>query len=156
MASTYATTANLKARFENDATVAFLTDDQDTGTPDDAVLQAVIDRAEGEINSYAARKFAVPMAVTDAPFAAFMQAITLDMAVWYLVGHRGDIVSEAKQKGYDDAVLWLEKLGKGEVEPPMSSTPEATVTRDTQFAYGVGSDESSSNRKFTRSSQGGL
>ncbi len=156
MASTYAQVAALKARFENDATVAFLTDDAETGTPDTAVLQSVIDRAEGEINSYAATKFAIPMVVTDTAFAAFLEAMTLDIAVWYLVGQRGDIVSEPKQAAYDNVILWLEKLRKGEVEPPVAATPAATSTRDDQFAFGVGSDESSSNRNFTRASQGGL
>lgn len=156
MASTYATTAQLKARFADDATVAHLTDDTETGTPDDTVLQGVIDRAEGLINSFAARKYAIPMAVTDVPFAAFMQELTLDLAVWYLVGGRGDIVSVAKEKAYDDAVLWLERLAKGEVEPPMSQTPDATETRDPQFSYGVGSDLSGSQRTFTRESQRAL
>ena len=101
-------------------------------------------------------KFLVPMDVTDTAFAAFMQAITLNMAVWYLVGQRNDIVSDAKQKAYDDAVLWLEKLGHGDVEPPVAAAPSATTTRDDQFAYGVGSDLTTSHRKFTRASQSGL
>jgi phage gp36-like protein len=156
LASTYATVAEFKARFRSDADVAHLTDDAETGIPDDEVIQGVIDMAEGEINSYAARKYLVPMDVTDTAFAAFMRAITLNMAVWYLVGQRNDIVSDAKQKAYDDAVLWLEKLGSGKVEPPVAAAPEATTTRDPQFAYGVGSDAAASNRKFTRASQGGL
>ena len=153
----YAVVADLKARFENDRTVAFLTDDTESGVPSTDVLDEVINHAEGEINSYAARKFLVPMDVSgDTGFAAFMRSLTLDIAVWRLVGPRGDIVSEPKQAAYDNAILWLEKLGRGDVEPPTPDTVAGTTSRETDFAYGVGATDSQSERHFTRSQQSSI
>ncbi|KKM76399.1 hypothetical protein LCGC14_1380550 [marine sediment metagenome] len=152
----YATTTDLANRFENDAAVAHLTDTAETGTPDTDVLDEVISGAEGLINSYGARKYDIPFSTSDTGFASFLKSLTLDIAVFNLVGARGDLASEAKTTAYEKALEWLEKLAEGKVIPPATATQTTTAARDPVAAFGTAGTGDSSKRLFSRSTQANL
>lgn len=152
----YASTSDLVNRFEDDAAVAHLTDTADTGTPDTDVLDEVINGAEGLINSYAGRKFDIPFSTADSGFAAFLKSLTLDIAVFHLVGARSDLVSEAKTAAFDKAIEWLEKLAEGKVVPPAAATQDTTAARDPVAAFGTAGTGDSSKRLFSRKTQANL
>ena len=153
----YATQAELKARFEDDEAVAHLTDTAESGEPDTTVLDEVIDHAEGQVDSYCAMRFKVPLAVGDhASLAAMMRSITLDLAVYHLYS-RGHAVTEATVLLHDKAIEWLKEVAAGSVMLPSPDTEPTTVSRTPLLAHGT-SDTSSadSNRVFSRESQGAL
>ena len=152
----YATTTDLVNRFEDDAAVAHQTDTADTGIPDPDVLNEVINGAEGLINSYAGRKYDIPFSTADTGFASFLKSLTLDIAVFHLVGARSDLISEAKTTAFDKAIEWLEKLAEGKVVPPAAATQDTTAARDPIAAFGTAGTGDSSKRLFSRETQANL
>ena len=152
----YATSDDLANRFENDATVAHLTDTAETGTPDTDVLNELILAAEGEIDSYAGRKYLTPLTTTDTVLGNFLKSITLDLAVARLVGDRGDLLPEAKAAARDRAIEWLEKLAEGKVVLPAAATQPTTAARDPIAAFGTAGTGDNSNRLFSRATQANL
>lgn len=154
----YATQADLKGRYEDDREVAEMTLDVESGTPDTDVLDEVIDGAEGEINSYLANRYRVPVDVSgigDAQLTADLKSLTLDIACWRLET-RVNKVSESRQAAYDRAVSRLGELAKGTVLLPATAAPSESTSRADVSRYGTAGTGTDSNRLFTRSTQGKL
>ena len=153
----YTTTTKLKARFEDDEAVAALTDTLDsTGAPDEAVLAEVIADAEGEIDSYLAVRYKVPVSVSsDSVLANRLISLTLDIATVNLL-ERGDQVSEAQQRRRDRATAYLEKLSTGELLLPSAATLTTTETKEPLVAYGTAGTGDDSDRLFSRATQDGV
>jgi phage gp36-like protein len=153
----YTTTTKLKARFEDDEAVAALTDTLDqTGAPDETVLAEVINDAEGEIDSYLAPRYLIPVDVAShTVLANRMNSLALDIAVVNLL-ERGDQVSEAQQRRRDRATTYLEKLSKGELLLPSATTLTTTTTNEPLVAYGTAGDGDDTRRLFSRDTQDGV
>lgn len=153
----YATTADLKARFEDDAAVAFLTDTADSGTPDNDVLNEVINHAEGQVDAYSAVRFKVPLDVGDnAGLAAMMKSVTLDIAEYHLLA-RGRNVQEVTTAIHDKAIEWLKEIAAGTVMLPSAETEASTTSRTPLIAFGTANTTSDSSRRImTRETQGAL
>lgn len=153
----YTTTAQLKARFEDDEAVAALTDTlESSGAPDETVLTEVVNDAEGEIDSYLAVRYLVPVDVAShTVLANRMNSLALDIAVVNLL-ERGDQVSEAQQRRRDRATAYLEKLSAGELLLPSATTLTTTTTNEPLVAYGTAGDGDSSLRLFSRETQDGV
>ena len=152
----YATTAELTARFLNSTEAAFLTDVEESTTPDAAVQAEVINDSEGLIDSYLSTRYAVPVDVSgDTVLAARLKGVTLDLA-----GHRllvrQDLESDAKQRANDEAIDWLKGIAEGLVNLPSAATLPSTESENPQIAFGTAGTSDSSNRLFTRATQGGL
>ena len=151
----YAVIADVKARFEDDAERAAITDNEAVGVADDDVITEALDDAEGQVDSYAAVLYLVPLDVTDTRVAARIKSIVLDLTVWSLL-NRGDVVSNAKQRSYEQAIEWLKMLAKGEVQVPQPTTPSGTGSRDTASDWGTAGTTTASNRLFSRATQAKL
>jgi len=146
----YATTAQLTARFEDDATVAHLTDTAG-GAIDTAVLTEVLEGAESFINSFVAKRYLVPVVVSaDTGLAQVFNRNTLDLAQYDLLA-RGDLVSEAKTKLRDNVLQWCKDIASGVIVLPAASTPTSTASRSPVVDYGYGDADSDSERVFNRS-----
>lgn len=150
----YASNDELKARFENNEAVAHLTGTQESGTPDEAVLTEVLGNAEGDVESYAAVKYAIPLKVGDhTSLANQIKSKVLDLAVWYL-SVRAASVTEAIQLAYDNAIAWLEKLATGKVMLATNDTEPTSVSKEPLISIGTSdASDPSSERIFTRPSQ---
>jgi len=149
----YATSAEVKARFDNDAELAALTDNEENGVADEAVITEVLDDAEGEVDSYVGVRYKIPYDTTkSAVVKARLKSVTLDLAVWRLL-IRGDVISDPKQQSRDMAIEYLKALAVGDVVLPQTDTPETTDSREPLVAYGTAGTSSSSARLFSRSTQ---
>lgn len=153
----YATTADLKARFESDRNVAFITDTAESGVPDEDVLNEVINHAEGQVDAYCNMRFKVPLDVAGSTsLAAMMRSVTLDIAEYHLLA-RGRNVSEVTTALHDKAIAWLEKISAGEVMLPSPETEPTTTARTPLIAFGTANTTSDSSRRImTRETQGAL
>lgn len=150
----YATTAQLKARFEDDEEVSHLTDSADTGSPDETVLAEVLDDAEAEMNGYIGVRYSIPVTVSgNAILANRMKSLALDLAVVKLVGGRGGIISEAKRDLRTDAIAWLKGLAAGTIVLPSAVTEPSTQSREPLAEWGIAGTGSASQRVFTRATQ---
>ena len=152
--SHYASTANLKTRFADDLEIAFLTDTESTGTPDDDVLTDVVEAAEASINSRIGKRYLTPVVVSgNTELIALLKRMTLDLAEVFLM-MRGPSVSEAKQLQMDRVLEWADKVGDGTYVLSGAVTPPSTASRD-PLAQWSGSERTtpdSSPRVFTRTS----
>jgi phage gp36-like protein len=154
----YASTAELETRFEDDAELAYLTDNVAAGEPDDAVLTDVLEAAEGEINSGLAKKYATPVDVSvDSTLAALLKRKTLDLAEVYL-HRRGEDASEVKQDQLDQVLEWVDRIAKGERVLVGAVTAASTTSADPRATWTDTSRElpDTSDRIFTRQSGGRL
>ena len=150
MAGSYATTSELQARFNDTEELVQLTRNVDANTIDAAVLAEALQYAEGVINSYAGKLYAVPLDVGgDTGLAQMIKSTTLDIASWFLLSE-SDLVSEPRKARYDNAILWLEKVAAGDVVLPSARTEATSVSVEPDAVHGTAGTSSSSLRKFSR------
>lgn len=155
----YASTTELIARYKTVAEVEHLTGKASTDAAYTAVLNEVINGAEGEIDSAAAVMYEVPLDVAgDTVMAAFVKSMTLDLSVASL-HDRSRNVPIAIENARITRREWLDKLATGERRLPSSRTEATTVSRDPSSNWGTGntaSEDSRSNRVFSRTTMGSL
>jgi phage gp36-like protein len=152
----YATTAELKARFEDDIEVAHLTNTASTGVPDETVLAEVVNHAEGQLDSHIGMRYKIPVDVSsDTVLAAMLKSATLDVAVYHLLA-RGDVMPQAKIDARKAVVDWLKEIAKGEAILPSAATIDSTQSRDPIVSWGTAGTGDTSNRLFSRATQENL
>ena len=126
----YITNADIEERLGSAAYVQ-LTDDDGDGEPDAGVVDEARLAAEGEVNSYLARRFAVPIDLTvHADLADLLASITLDLAEYRLRGRRPPVPKDALDQ-HAHAIDWLARVAGGAVELPSAAPVAANATRGT-------------------------
>lgn len=137
----YIDNADITARVGNDTAVQLTTDSG--AVVDSVVLDEVRESAEGEVNGYLARRYAVPVDLTThTDLAATLKGFTLDIAVFRLHSRRPP-VTEAIREARTDAVKWLTAVSEGKVILPAAVTPASTTSDDPTPTWG-GSDATAS------------
>ena len=130
----YITSTDLEKRFGTAAKLAQFTNETGT-TPDTAVVAEVINSAEGEVNSYLAKRYAVPVNVSAyADAAATLKGVCLDLAVHNVHKRRPDVpetVAETRRA----AVQWLDRVAKGEVSLPAATPPASTTAESAGVVF---------------------
>lgn len=102
-----------------------LADQDGDGNEDNGIVQQQIDDAAGFIDSYASRRFAVPMPTTK-PLAA----LNARLARFYLREAKR-MLTEADLSSYESDTKWLVALGNGEVLPGSEPLPpKSQIIRD--------------------------
>lgn len=127
-----------------------LTDDEATGTPDTGRVTEAREGAEGEVNSYLARHYRVPIDLTAYPeLDAVLKSVVLDLAEYRLHARRPPVPFAVTQK-HDYAVLWLRRVANAEIVLPAD---KAVAEND---ARGPIADVLGAPRVFTRDELAGL
>ncbi|MBN1344513.1 MAG: DUF1320 domain-containing protein [Phycisphaerae bacterium] len=124
----YVTNADIEARLGSRAYVE-LTDDDGTGTADLEKVDEARLGAEGEVDSYLARQYAVPVDVTvDETLAGLLKSVTLDLVVFRLHCRRPPVPEDVLDCR-DAAIAWLGRVAEGEVVLQTSTELPAGETR---------------------------
>lgn len=125
-------------------TLVQLSDDDGDGVPDAAVVQEILEGAEGEADSHLARRYAVPVDLAAFPgVQAVLRSFVLDLAEYRLHARRPP-VPEDVQKKRAAAQEWFERVASGEVVlPSQAEIPGNPAT-------GIRSETSAAPRLFTR------
>ena len=98
-----------------------LTDDAGSGEINAAVLEAARADAEGEVNSYLARRYRVPIDTVSHPeVVGVLRAVTLQIVEYRLYSRRSSVPEDVVER-YEMAIKWLEKVADGEVHLPGDS-----------------------------------
>lgn len=98
-----------------------LTDDEATGAPDTGRVTEAREGAEGEVDSYLARQYRVPVNLTAYPeLESVLKSIALDLAEYRLHARRPPVPFAVTQK-HDYAVLWLRRVAEAEILLPAES-----------------------------------
>lgn len=149
----YATVAQLKARFLNDAELTILTDNEAEGIPNETVLGDVLDNAEGIADSFVGMKYLTPVPVAtlgDPVLSARMKSVVLDLAQFQLTARSGK-APDQMTKLYDDAIVYLTMLSEGKLVLPAATTLATTGARSAESNWGVAdADPDTTQRVFSR------
>lgn len=120
----YVTNSDIAERLGN-ATYVQLADDDGDGQADVGVVDEVRLAAEGEVNSYLARRYQVPIDLAaHADLADVIASFTLDLAEYRLHARRPPVPGDVKDKR-KQAVEWLKRIADGVIELP-AATPVAS------------------------------
>jgi len=99
---------------------AQLTDDTGLGSIDECKIIEALSGAEGEINSYLARRYAVPVQLAgEDALAGLLKSITLDLAEYRLNARRSPVPADVSRKR-EAAVQWLQSIARGLAVLPSS------------------------------------
>ncbi|MCZ6654863.1 MAG: DUF1320 domain-containing protein [Planctomycetota bacterium] len=150
----YASTAELETRFADTTEVEVLTNQAIGSGVDTAVLDDVIEVAEGEIDSALAQRFLTPVDVTlDTSLDALLKSKTLDLAEFYLY-RRGSKASQLAIDQHQEVLDWLDKIQKGERRLVGAVTVPSTVSGNPRAEWTDSGRElpDTSSRIFTRPS----
>ena len=113
----YASLTDLRERL-GDLVYVQLTNDVGTGVPDGDVAGEALGGAEGEANSFLARRYAVPVDATDEPeVAALLKSITLDLAEYRLHSRRSIVPEDVRLKR-EASLRWLQLVAAGQAVLP--------------------------------------
>jgi len=116
----YITNSDIERRLGSAAYVQ-LTDDAGTGSADETVVDAARVAAEGEVDSYLARRHRVPIDVdSNAELAGLLSAATLDVVAFALHGRRPPIPEDVALR-YRAVLSWLARVAEGAVVLPAAA-----------------------------------
>lgn len=105
-----------------------LTDDDGDGVADVGVVDEARLGATGEVDSYLARRYQVPVDVSaQAELSGVLASITLDLVEYRLRSRRPPIPADAVQQ-HSRAIDWLKGVSEGRIElPSTSGVPPSTA-----------------------------
>lgn len=125
----------------------------DPSTLDESILTSAIEKADSVIDAkLAAAKYAVPVDTSGEPgVASFLRTLSVDIAIWYAWHHPlCSDVPERVQKAYEQAIIMLDDIVKGEAALPAIDPLETTDAQGDVSRYG-GDD-----RQLTEENRSGL
>ena len=124
----YVTNADIEKRLGSQAYVQ-LTDDDGDGVADLGVVDEARLGAEGEVNSYLARRYSVPVDLSAHPeLADLLTSITLDLLEYRLRLRRPPVPQDVASKNAD-TVDWLKHVAAGRIDMPSAATVAANAAR---------------------------
>ena len=138
----YAVKQDIIDRYGDDILVTSF-DPDNTGSGDDDLITKSLATAQSEVDSYLAAFYDIPL--TTVPDIIVQR--TVDIAV-YLGSFRTDVMTDGKEKRYDDSVSWLKLVAKGTVQLALEEEPASKA--------GGAELTNAAERLFTRSTQDGL
>ena len=126
----YITNSDIEERLGTAAYIQ-LADDDGNGTADVGVVDEARLGAEGEVNSYLGRRYAVPISLTTHPdLAEVLASFTLDLAEYRLRLRRPPVPDDARRRR-DQAIEWLTRVAEGRIELPSAVGVAASTARGT-------------------------
>lgn len=126
----YITNADIQERLGNAAYVQ-LTDDDGNGQADVGVVDEARLAAEGELNSYLARRYQVPIDLAAHPdLADILASFTLDLVEHRLRARRPPVSKDVLAMRVE-AVKWLAGVADGSLGLPSATPVASNTTRGT-------------------------
>ena len=139
----YITNSDIEERLGSDTYVQ-LTDDDGDAVADVGVVDEARLGSEGEVNSYLARRFQVPIDLTAHPeLADVLATVTLDL-VEYRLRMRRPPAPDSSVRKRDQTIEWLRRVADGEIELPSTASVSPNTTR------GIVAGTSGSERTLSR------
>ena|ERR1039457_1134544 len=110
-----------------------LTDDDDSGVVNAAIVIAALEEASGRVESYCRQRYVTPLQQSDD-----VKALTLDITVYLLFSRRRESrIGDTVQQRFDQAIAFLKDISNGKASldqplsavQPQSGSGEVVVTR---------------------------
>lgn len=132
----YCTLADLMEELPADVLMR-LTDDAGAGEIDAGKAQRAIDTAAGEIDTYLGARYALPLSSVPPVLGKF----NADIAIYNLYSRVRETVPEMRQKRYDNAVRFLERVAEGKISLGLQPPPKPPAAGHFEKASRVESRE---------------
>lgn len=120
----------------SEAELIELTDDDELGVVDEAVVTQAIADADEEIDGHLAGVRTLPLS----PVPGILRKVSVDIALWNLHSRKDDTIPEIRKERYKRAVRFLEKvaegkitLGSGDPDPGAATDEAAYSAREQVF-----------------------
>ena len=124
----YITNEDIQTRVGPQAFVQLADDDGD-GVADVSIVNEIRLAAEGELDSYLAGRYALPVDLTAAPeLADLLASVTLDLAEYRLRVRRPPIPADVTRL-YEQTQRWLARIADGSIDLPAATPPAPATTR---------------------------
>lgn len=124
----YITNADIEERLST-ATYIQLTDDDGDGSADVGVVDEARLAAEGEVNSFLARRYGVPIDLTvHADLADVLASISLDLVEHRLRSRRPPVSTDAVRR-HAHAIDWLARVADGRIDLPSATLVASSTAR---------------------------
>lgn len=123
----YCTLDDLKKKLPEKVLIA-LTDDEGTGSVNQARVDEAIQSASDEIDVYIGKVAKLPLEQDEVP--PVLKSLCADMALYHLYSRLKEEVPATRSDRYRNALRLLEKILKGEVSIGLEPPPEAPPNRD--------------------------
>lgn len=120
----YSQLADIQENIPEDILVQ-LTDDDATGSIDEAKVAAAIARADSEIDAWCGGRYSVPFDTVP----AIIGELSADLATYYLYGRRQEIIPEARTDRYEANQALLKAISAGRVTLPGAASAKTGTTR---------------------------
>jgi len=120
----YATQADLVPLRLTQKDLTELTDDDNAGTVNAAIVTAALEEASGRVESYCRNRYVTPLQQSDD-----VKALTLDIAVYLLFSRRRETtIGETVQTRFDQAISFLKDIAsaKASLDQPTGSVQPQT------------------------------
>jgi phage gp36-like protein len=111
-----------------EATLVRLTDDEGAGAVNDERVQEAIESAAEEMDTYLGARYALPL-VSAVPI---LGKLNVDMAIFNLYSRVKETIPETRQKRYDNAVRFLEKVAEGKMSLGIQPSPDAPAASNVE------------------------
>ncbi|MCK4659164.1 MAG: DUF1320 domain-containing protein [Phycisphaerae bacterium] len=99
-----------------------LTDDSGSGAANTDVVDEARQGAEGEVDSYLARRYAVPIDLSaNSELTPLLMTVTLNLVEYRLHGRRPPVPADVLAKR-DAAIGWLREVALGVIELPSATS----------------------------------
>lgn len=124
----YITNADIEQRLGSDTYVQLADDDGD-GTADVGVVNEARIGAEGEVDSYLARRFQLPIDLAaHADIAGVLASFALDLVEYRLRLRRPPVPKDAVDR-HARAIEWLKRVADGTIDLPSAAGLAANTAR---------------------------
>ena len=124
----YITNADIEQRLGSDTYVQLADDDGD-GTADVGVVNEARTGAEGEVDSYLARRFQLPIDLAaHADIAGVLASFALDLVEYRLRLRRPPVPKDAVNR-HSRAIEWLKRVADGTIDLPSATGLAANTAR---------------------------
>lgn len=118
--ASYITSISVLYPFISSTVLAEALDDDEDGSVDTTVYDALVGMVEAQFHSYVCRRYQIPLDTTDATILASAQFFCARLFEYHLFSRRRAVTPEIKAR-YDQTLLELERLRDGRLgfdDPP--------------------------------------
>jgi phage gp36-like protein len=116
----YSTVNDMKKMLPEELIVQ-LTDDETTGSPNQARVDEAIAQADAEIDSYCGERYSVPFSTVP----DIVKKLSVDIAIYNLYSRLVRDMPEVRSERYRSSIKQLEAIGKGNISLGADPAPKA-------------------------------
>lgn len=152
----YASYADVLDTYEDDLALAHATHDEETGTPNQDLVNRFIVSAEARIDARLVKRYSVPIDLTqNTALGPLLKEMTVSL-VRYQLDLNSGVLTDARKADHDQIMADLDRYAEGGLDLPCDEVLDSATHRGVLVRYGTASTEDATKRLFSRESMAGF